>query len=313
MRTLSLETWRQNRDFTIDTTPAERRVNFVFLLTFLTMTVEIIAGLWSGSMALLADGWHMLTHCAAFAITLFSYRYARRHRNNPDFTFGTGKVTSLGGFASAVALAVVALMMAIESIERLFSPQSIRFGEAIMVATIGLVVNLISAVLLHHEHGHEHGHGHENHHHAHDHNLKAAYFHVLADTLTSVLAIIALFAGKYLNWIWMDALMGILGAVIILKWSYGLLKQSSDILLDKSDESCLATKIKEHLESTHQSRIVDICLWKTSPSHSAVIISLVTQDTYGPLYYRDLISNAFGINHITVEIHRLDSYFYAHQ
>ncbi len=204
----SLEQWRHDHNFNIDTSEGERRTRLVVLLTAVMMVVEIAAGYLFGSMALLADGWHMGTHVAALAISLFAYRYARQNAENPRFSFGTGKVTALGGFASAISLAMVALLMGVESVERLIAPETIRFNQAILVAVVGLVVNLLSAWLLHggspahHLHDDDHHHGHP---HQHDQNLRAAYLHVIADALTSVLAIIALFAGKYFDWIWMDA------------------------------------------------------------------------------------------------------------
>lgn len=203
----------------------ERRVYMVLFLTIVTMAVEIVAGFVFNSMALTADGWHMGTHAAAFGITIFAYRYARRHAKNPRFSFGTGKVGVLGGFASAVALGVVALLMAVESIHRMIEPREIRFTEAIWVAVIGLVVNLVSAFLLKGEHHHHHGHDHEHHHHREDHNLKAAYFHVLADAMTSVAAIIALVFGRMFGWTILDPVMGVVGSLVIARWAFGLLGQ----------------------------------------------------------------------------------------
>lgn len=298
MPTDSLEPWRHSHDFSIDTSSSERRVNLVFALTTLTMLIEIIAGTWFGSMALLADGWHMFTHSAAFAIAMFAYWYARKHSNSPDFSFGTGKVTSLGGFASAVALAVVALMMVLESLERLVDPQVIRFEEAIAVATLGLIVNLLSAFLLHDNHYHEHSHQHQ-----HDHNLKAAYFHVLADTLTSVFAIVALVAGKYLGWIWMDALVGIIGAIVISRWVYNLLKESSAILLDKCSSHDLNRQIQTAVESNGSDRLVDLHVWKLSSKHTAAIISILTQEPKDPFYYKGLLKS-LDLSHITVEVYQ---------
>ncbi|GAL27971.1 putative transporter [Vibrio variabilis] len=195
----------------------------MLLLTVTTMVVEIVAGTIYGSMALLADGWHMGTHAAAFCITLFAYRYAKKHENNDRFSFGTGKVSVLGGYTSAIALGIVALMMIVESVHRLFNPQPIHFNEAIIVAFIGLAVNVASMFLLgdhhhhdhhHHDHGHSHEHGHAHHHH--DHNLRAAYLHVLADALTSVLAIGALILGKLYGWNWLDALWGLLALWLLV-------------------------------------------------------------------------------------------------
>ena len=292
----TLERWQHSHDFVQIHQHGERLTFYVLILTALTMVVEVIAGLMYGSMALLADGWHMSTHVAAFAITIFAYRYARKQTNNPDFSFGTGKVSVLGGFASAVALAVVALVMALESSQRIFAPHEIHFNEAIAVATLGLIVNIISAFLLqdHHSHSHEHEHHH------HDHNLRAAYLHVLADALTSLLAIIALFSGKLLGWTWMDPIMGIVGAAVITHWSYGLLTETSSILLDKTVEQSLT--IKAAIEADSDNRISDIHVWQVGPNHSAAIISLVTHDPKPPEHYKKLLKNIDGLSHISVEV-----------
>lgn len=294
-----------SHNFNQDTGSSEKKVNVVFALTFVTMIVEIVAGTWFGSMALLADGWHMFTHAAAFAIAMYAYWYAKKYNQDSSFSFGTGKVTSLGGFASAVALTVVALMMAIESIERLISPQSIQFIEAISVAVLGLVVNIASAFLLHDDHHHHHGHGDQHHHgHHHDHNLKAAYFHVLADTLTSLFAIIALIAGKYLGWVWMDSLMGIVGAIVITRWAYRLLQESSSVLLDRSDTKDLQANIKQHIESELGDRILDLHIWRVSSNHKALILSVETSQDRKPEFYRQQLSNLVISHHVTVEINR---------
>jgi cation diffusion facilitator family transporter len=231
MHSHSLEQWQHDHDFHLDSSHGERRTRYVVLLTAVMMVVEIAAGYLYGSMALLADGWHMGTHVAALGISLFAYGYARRHADDPRYSFGTGKVSSLAGFASAVALAVVALMMGAESVQRLLSPQTIHFDEAILVASVGLAVNLLSAWLLRDDHSHHH-HGHDEPHHHHDHNLRAAYLHVLADALTSLLAIVALLCGRALGWVWMDALMGIVGALVIAKWGLDLIRETGGVLLD---------------------------------------------------------------------------------
>lgn len=225
--------WQHTHRFTSDSASAEQSATRVMLLTAGMMLVEIVAGMLFGSMALLADGWHMATHVAAFGITLFAYRYARSHADNPRFTFGTGKVSVLGGFASAVALAVVALVMALESVLRMVEPQEIRFNEAIGVAAIGLLVNLVCGMLLHGHHDHDvHADcDHDGHHH-HDHNLRAAYLHVVADALTSVFAIVALVSGKYFGWVLLDPLMGLVGAAVISRWAWGLVRDTGHILLD---------------------------------------------------------------------------------
>jgi len=230
MHIYNLSQWKHAHRFYIVNEQGERNTMRVIILTIVMMGIEVTAGILYGSMALLADGWHMGTHATALGITAFAYFYARRHADDPRYSFGTGKVGVLGGFTSAVVLAVVAILMSVESLERLISPEAIRFNEAIVVAIIGLVVNLVSAFLLQ---GGHHDHGHNEAHHHHDHNLRAAYFHVLADALTSVLAIVALFAGKIFGWNWMDPFMGIVGAIIISRWAYGLLQETSKVLLDR--------------------------------------------------------------------------------
>lgn len=296
----TLDQWRHDHDFHIHSRQGEQRTRYVVLLTAVMMVVEIATGYLYGSMALLADGWHMGTHVAALSISLFAYRYARRHAQNPYFSFGTGKVGSLGGFASAVALAIVALLMGLESVERLLSPQSIRFNEAILVACIGLVVNLMSAWLLHGAHDHP-PHAHSGHHH-HDHNLQAAYLHVLADALTSVLAIVALLCGKALGWIWMDALMGIVGAIVISRWSFGLIRESSSVLLDGQVNSELAHAIQQAIEADADNQISDLHLWRLGANQFAVIISLVTHQPRDPAHYKALLSDLEGLVHTTVEV-----------
>ncbi len=269
------------------------------LLTAFMMVIEIAAGYHYGSMALLADGWHMGTHVAALSISLFAYSYARRHAKNPSFSFGTGKVGSLGGFASAIALAVVALLMGLESTERLLFPQSIRFNEAIVVAVVGLIVNLVSAWMLQDGHSHAHGHDHDHHH---DHNLRAAYLHVIADALTSVLAIVALLCGKVFGWAWMDALMGMVGAIIISKWSLGLIRGTSGVLLDATPDNELSDEIRQAIESDSDNRISDLHLWCVGPNQFAAIISLVTHDPRKPEYYKGLLADLDGLSHTTIEV-----------
>ena len=301
MHTHTLENWQHSHDFSVKNEKGERRTKYVLILTAITMIVEILAGSIFGSMALLADGWHMGTHVAAFMITIFAYRYARKHADNPAYAFGTGKVSVLGGFASAVALAVVALVMLIESLQRIVDPHTIQFNEAIAVASLGLLVNVISAFLLkddHHHHHHDHG----DHHHHHDHNLRAAYLHVLADALTSLLAIIALVSGKYFGWDWLDPIMGIVGAVIITRWSYGLLKQTSPILLDGSIEQEYQSAITEAIEKDADNRITDIHIWRVGANHYAAIISLVTHFPKSAECYKDLLNGFHKLSHTTIEV-----------
>lgn len=292
--------WNHSHDFGIDVKNKQNKVKFVFWLTTVVMVLELAAGTLSGSMALLADGWHMGTHSAAFLITIFAYSYAKKHAENKRFSFGTGKVNYLGGFASAVALAIVALMMALESIHRLLDPQTIFFNEAIAVAIIGLIVNIVSVFVLHdghHHHDETHGHHH------HDHNMKAAYFHVLADTLTSLLAIIALVTGKYFGWIWMDAIMGIVGAAVILRWSFGLIKDSSDVLLDKSVGFERFPEIAQAIKNENNAVISDIHVWKIGQSHQAAILSVVTEDPLEPYVYKQILKRHIPLlSHISIEV-----------
>ncbi|MES0335714.1 MAG: CDF family Co(II)/Ni(II) efflux transporter DmeF [Candidatus Magnetobacterium sp. LHC-1] len=300
MHIYTLKNWQHNHEFTLISVKAEQRIQYVLILTVATMLVEIIAGSIYGSMALLADGWHMGTHVAAFVIAVFAYRYARKHANNPSYTFGTGKVNVLGGFASAIALTVVALVMLVESLERIIHPQVIHFNESISVAVFGLVVNIISAFLLKEDHSHTHEHPHDHEHH--DHNLRAAYLHVLADAMTSLLAIAALVSGKYLGWNWLDPIMGIVGAVIITRWSCGLLKQASPILLDASIDREYQLTIKQAIEKDSDNRISDIHIWKVGANHYAAIISLVTHFPKTTEHYKGLLSNFQKLSHVAIEV-----------
>jgi len=319
MHAHKLQNWQHDHDFSADNKKGEQRALYVFWLTVITMIVEIVAGSIYGSMALLADGWHMSTHAAAFMITIFAYRYARKHANNPEFSFGTGKVNVLGGFASATALTVVALIMLLESVERIVSPQAILFNEAIAVACIGLTVNLLSAFLLKddHHHGHDHAHHHSHDHahdrkaqhghdHHHDHNLRAAYMHVLADALTSVLAIVALISGKYWGWNWMDPIMGIVGAIIISRWSYSLMKQTIPILLDSGIDEDYKNAIIQTIENDSDNRVYDLHIWRVSANHYAAIIALVTHQPKPAEHYRRLLSNFHKLTHITIEVNQCD-------
>jgi cation diffusion facilitator family transporter len=279
---------------------AERRTYYVIGLTLTMMVVEIAGGTIFGSMALLADGWHMGTHAAALGITAFAYAYARRNADNPVYTFGTGKVGVLGGYTSAVVLGVIALMMLWESSRRLVSPVPIRFNEAILVACLGLVVNLVSAYLLmgsRHRHGERDEHDHNHHQ---DHNIRAAYLHVIADALTSVLAIIALTTGRFFGWVWMDPVMGIVGAFIIARWSYGLLRDSSRVLLDGEARAGITASIRKTLESEGDNRVSDLHVWRVGAHDFAAIITLLTHDPKSPDHYKSLLSKYPELNHVTV-------------
>lgn len=276
------------------------------------MVIEITAGVVFGSMALLADGWHMGTHAAALGITAIAYAYARRHADDPGFSFGTGKIGVLGGYTSAVVLAIAALIMAGESIRRFLSPLPIRFDEAILVAVVGLAVNLVSAWLLrgksHHHHpggqGSSDRDGSDDHH---DHNLRAAYLHVLADALTSILAIAALVAGKYFGWVWMDPLMGVVGAMVILKWSWGLIGDTSRVLLDRFMKPGEIEAITSAIESDADNRITDLHIWPISENRLAAIIAVVTHFPRPPEHYKSLIRDIEKLRHVTVEVIPCDS------
>jgi len=310
MHSHSLDRWVHAHNFNTQAKDGERRTLLVVVLTAAMMVIEISAGYIYGSMALLADGWHMGTHVAALSITLFTYSYARRHADNPIYSFGTGKVSALGGFASAMTLAVVALLMGIESIERLISPQSIRFNEAILVAVVGLIVNLFSAWMLHGAGDHHHENGHDHHHHddheSGDHNLRAAYLHVLADALTSMLAIFALIAGKFYGLIWMDALMGIVGALVISRWGYGLLRDTSRVLLDSAPAKESLERIRQAIESDSDNLIADLHVWRLGPQGYGVIISLVTHEPKDPQHYKALLDGIKDLKHVTIEVNGCD-------
>lgn len=288
-----------------------RRTLAVVALTAVMMVGEIIAGWLTGSMALLADGFHMATHAGALGVAALAYAFARRHARDPRFTFGTGKVGDLAGFSSALLLGVVALGIAVESVLRLLEPRPVVFGTAIIVAVVGLAVNLVSAVLLGHghHHGHDHhGHGHHHHgeHHSHgplagqgDNNLRAAYLHVLADALTSVLAIVALVAGRTLGWVWLDPAMGIVGAVVIARWSWVLLRDSALVLLDASDPA-LEEEVREHVEAAGDARITDLHLWRVGPEAHAAIVSVTGSVDVETVHAR--LHPVHELAHVTVEV-----------
>lgn len=291
----------------------ERRTWMVIGLTTVMMVAEIAAGSVFGSMALLADGFHMSTHAGALLIAALAYLYARRHARDERFSFGTGKIGDLAAFSSAIILAVVAVAIGYESAVRLYAPVPILFGEAIVVAVIGLAVNLVSAVLLHQgDHGHDHGHaqhehdhsdhGHHAHgHHGHDQNLRAAYLHVLADALTSVLAIVGLLAGWFYGWLWMDAVVGILGAVVIARWSVGLLKDSGSVLLDVVPSHETARSIRRTIEAQGD-RVTDLHLWRVGPGHMAAVVSLATGKPAAPDFYKKKLRQIAGLSHVSIEV-----------
>ncbi|MEQ8659380.1 MAG: CDF family Co(II)/Ni(II) efflux transporter DmeF [Gammaproteobacteria bacterium] len=315
MHSHTLERWRHAHDFNLDSAAAERGTLRVIALTAVTMVVEIVAGVVLGSMALLADGWHMATHIAAFGITLFAYRYARHHAGNPRYSFGTGKVGSLGAFASAVALGVVALVMALESVLRLFDPHVIQYAEAMWVAVLGLVVNLACGAILarsghHHDHGAAGDDDGASHHAApaRDRNLHAAYVHVLADALTSVLAILALAGGQLLGWATLDPLMGMIGALIIARWAWSLVRDSSAVLLDVVADSDTQAALVTAIEADADNRIADVHVWQIGAGQYAAEVALVTHRPRPPEHYKRLLEHIPGLAHVLVEVNPCDDH-----
>lgn len=295
-----------------------RRTLWVVVLTSVMMVGEIAAGYLTGSMALLADGFHMATHAGALSVAAAAYAFARRNRANRRYSFGTGKVGDLAGFASALVLGLIVIGIGAESVLRLFQPAEVDFGTATWIAVVGLLVNIASALLLghghshghshghdhghghHHGNGHGHGHGHGHHHgHGHDNNLRSAYLHVLADALTSVLAIAALLAGRYLGWVWMDAAMGIVGAVVIARWSWSLMRDTTAVLLDTTDDH-VAGEVRELVEAPGDAQVTDLHVWRVGPEAHAAIVS-VTGLRDGEVI-RQRLRPVHELAHLTVEV-----------
>ena len=309
MHTHSLDRWKHDHTFGQDQpTTAERRTLLVVALTAATMVAEVVGGLWTSSMALLADGVHMASHTLALGIGAFAYVYARRHARDPRYSFGIGKVNALGGFTGALLLAVVALGMGWESVSRLVEPGAIAYDEAIPVAILGLAVNVASVFILAgrrgHDHGHHHGHGHGDHHHAHgDHTLRSAYLHVLTDALTSVLAIVALLGAKHMEAPWLDPVMGMVGALLVANWSRGLLAQTTRVLLDRQAPDAVSDGVRNALE-LGDDRIADLHVWSIGPGIYAAVVSLVSHAPLPPEEYHARIPAELAVRHVSVEVHR---------
>jgi cation diffusion facilitator family transporter len=313
--------WHHDHRFDDGNAAGERSTLAVMWITLAMMVAEIAAGWWYNSMALLADGFHMSSHAVAIGLSAFAYAAARKLADDPRFAFGTWKIEVLGGFASAVFLLVIIALMLLGSIERLITPGPIAYQEAIIVAVVGLVVNLVCALLLgqahHHGHDHhEHGHGHHAHdHHGHDHghhqdlNLKSAYVHVVADAATSVLAIVALLGGWFLGWAWLDPLMGIVGAVVVALWAKGLIKDTSQILLDREMDHPVVEEIREVIAqggAGTQTQLTDLHVWRVGKGHYSCALSVVTDDAdLTPGTVRQWLSVHEEIVHSTIEIHHL--------
>ena len=297
----------------------ERRTWAVVILCTFMMLLEIIGGTIFGSLALVADGWHMSTHAGALLLAALAYRYARRHLDDPRFVFGTGKLGDLAAFTSAIILAMIAILIGYEAVIRLLSPVHIDFGAVIPIACLGLVVNLISAWMLsgdhdhgghHHDHDY-HAHGHEHHHrdqHSHassavdrDNNIRAAFVHVFADAAVSVLVICGLLAAKFLGWVWMDPVMGIVGALVIANWSIGLIRSTVGILVDMSPDDQLAGRIRAELEKSGD-KVIDLHLWRVGPGHLSAIISLTSAKPQLPAVYKSRLACVVRLSHVTIEV-----------
>lgn len=283
-----------------------RKAFLVLVITTVTMILEIYFGYVTGSMALLADGWHMATHAAALGITYLTYRLATHPELAKNFNFGGGKIIALGGFASSVFLICVVAMIAVESVSRLLNPRDIHFSEALIIAVIGLLVNIVCAWILrdHHTHDHDHEHGHDHHHdHAHDHNIRGAYIHVLADALTSVGAIIALLGGRYANLGWLDPVIGLIGAAVIFKWAIGLIRDTGWELLDGHAKGVDFDKLQSRLESLNIT-IVDLHVWKIAPKVMSAELVLQTKSPGNDITTkaRQILESEFGIRHSVIEV-----------
>jgi len=287
---------------------AEANIRRAFWLTTVMMVVEITGGWWFNSMAVLADGWHMTSHSLALGLSAFAYAFARRHAANRRYAFGTWKVEVLGSYTSAILLLGIAALMAFQSIERLISPQAIHYDEAIAIALIGLVVNLVCAWWLrghHHGHDHDHGHdhGHEHEHHHQDLNVRSAYLHVLADAATSVLAILALFGGKVWGFGWLDPVMGIAGSVLVAAWAQGLLRSSGRVLLDAEMDAPVVREIREVIEHGKvPAKITDLHVWRVGRAKYACVVSLTTSTRIDGDYFRRELAVHEELAHVTVEV-----------
>src|SRR5579862_4423903 len=295
----------------------ERKTWAVISICAAMMVAEIGGGLWFGSVALIADGLHMSTHAGALLIAALAYTYSRRYALDDRLAFGTGKLGDLAAFSSAIVLAIIALLIGYESIERLIEPVPISFNQAIPIAVVGLGVNLLSAYLLrdehdnhshHHHHTHDHSHDHDEHQHeghtaaVHiDHNLRAAFVHVMADAAVSVLVIIGLVAGSQFGWVWMDPIMGLVATIVILNWSWTLIRSAGAILLDACPDAALARKIVSRLEQGSD-RVSDLHLWRLGPGHLAAVISVVTHEPRAPALYKKRLTGLVGLSHVTVEV-----------
>jgi cation diffusion facilitator family transporter len=313
MHSHKMSDWSHDHLFADDSRAAEKGTRTVMWITAAMMVIEIITGWWFNSMALLADGWHMSSHAVAIGLSAFAYGAARRYAHDPRFAFGTWKIEVLGGFASAIFLLGVAVMMTVASVERIISPQAIRYQEAIVVAVLGLAVNVVCAMILgkaqahHHEHNdHSNLHHGHNHHHGQDLNLKSAYFHVIADATTSVLAIIGLAGGLLYGWSWLDPVMGIVGACLVAVWAKKLISETAKILLDREMDHPVVQEIRELVETgaePDETKVSDLHVWRVGKNSYSCALSVVTHDaTLTPKRVRDKLASHQEIVHATIEI-----------
>jgi len=317
-QSLTAETLKHTHRFDEGNPLAEKSTLRVAVLTAVMMVVEITGGWYYNSMALLADGWHMSSHTIALGLSLFAYVFARKYAHDPRFSFGTWKIEVLGGYTSAIFLVMVAGLMVFQSVERLISPSAIHYDQAIAIAIVGLLVNLASAWLLkdghHHDHGHDHGHPHHEHAHGHDDhtqhghhdlNLRSAYMHVLADAATSVLAIIALFGGKIWGASWLDPVMGLVGAVLVSAWAYGLLRDTGRVLLDAEMNAPVVDEIREVIAASPiKVQLNDLHVWRVGKGKFACILSLATDNEVSPEYFKQQLSIHEELVHISIEINQ---------
>jgi len=309
MHSQSMDEYRHSHIFLGDTHERnERKTWAVIAICTAMMLAEIVGGWWFGSVALIADGLHMSTHAGALLIAALAYTYSRLYANDARLTFGTGKFGDLAAFTSAIALAMIALLIGYESADRLLHPVPIAFNQAIPIAVVGLGVNLLSAYLLRDNHDHHHGHVHEHDHpHAHhvhrDHNLRAAFVHVMADAAVSVLVIFGLVAGRQFGWLWMDPIMGLVATIVILSWSWTLIRSAGLILLDVCPDPSLSRKIAARLEQGSD-RVSDLHLWRLGPGHLGAVISIVSHDPRTPEQYKKRLSGLPGLSHVTIEVVR---------
>lgn len=308
MHNEQIELWQHHHVFNVAKKAIERRTLIVVIITFVTMIAEILFGCISNSMALLADGWHMGTHAFALGISLIAYITARKYAKDETFTFGTWKIEILGAYTSAIVLGIVGVIMIFSSVERIINPLNIYYNQALFVAILGLLVNLVCAIILNsggHAHEHYHHEEHEHSYHKHDHedlNLKSAYLHVVADALTSVLAIAALLGAKYLNFNMLDPFMGIVGALLIIRWSFSLLKDTGGILLEREKDDSIVDEIKSEIESDGDSKISDLHIWKVAQNKYACIVSLVTARNYSAEEYKARLDKLHELAHVTIEV-----------